>query len=63
MMAWKCGLIHKGGSCPHEQYQALGCCKLNLKAALQQLRWSLPFVGKYFKTHEHLVECHWGLKK
>lgn len=57
-MTWKCELLPKGRSCPYEKFQCLGCCIRNLSAAVQQLRWSLPFgMGKHFKTNEHQVEC------
>ena len=58
MSNWKCELVPKGRSCPYEQFQCLKCCTKNLSAAVQQLRWSLPFgIGKHFKTYEHKVEC------
>ena len=56
-MAWSCPLVPKGKTCPYEKYQALGCVKLGLRAALQKLKWELPLVGKTFKTYEHKVEC------
>lgn len=57
-MKWKCELIPKGRSCHYEQFQCLGCCTKSLSAAVQQLRWSLPFgIGKFYRTHEHKVEC------
>lgn len=59
MSNWKCELVPKGRSCPYEKFQCLGCCIKNLSAAVQQLRWSLPFgIGEYFKTHEYKVECN-----
>lgn len=57
-MRWKCALIPKGEICPYEQYAPLSCCALVIRAALQQLRWSLPFIGKRFKTYESLVRCN-----
>lgn len=58
MKKWRCALRPKCYVCPYEKFQALECCQLVLAASLQELRWSLPFgLGKYFKTHEHRIEC------
>lgn len=63
MSNWKCGLVPKDKNCPYEQFQCLGCIEKNIRAAIQELKWSLPFgIGKYFKTYEHQVECNdWKL--
>lgn len=56
-MAWKCSLIPKGHKCPYEQFETLGCVKLNLSAAVQDLKWSLPIIGKTYKTYESKIDC------
>ena len=56
-MSWKCGLIPKGKTCYYEQFEMHKCMEFNMRAALQQLKWSLPFgIGKRFKTYEHCIE-------
>lgn len=45
------------GKCIWREMECLYCSRRVLELAVQQLRWSLPLVGKYFKTHEHQVEC------
>lgn len=51
-------MIPKGKTCYYEQFEMHKCLEFNLRAALQQLKWSLPFgIGKHFKTYEHKVEC------
>lgn len=64
-MKWKCGLVPKGKTCYYEQFKMHKCKEFNLRAALQQLKWSLPFgVGKRFKIYEHCIECEgWKCKK
>lgn len=54
---WKCGVVPRGKRCKYEPYCKLSCCRFNLSVALQELRWSLPIVGRHFRTYESKLEC------
>lgn len=62
LVGWKCSLIPKGQKCPYEEFEPMICIRHNLAAAVQELRWSLPLVGKRYKTYESRIKCD-GWKK
>lgn len=54
---WKCGIVPLGKRCKYEPFCPIDCCMLNLDIALQNLRWSLPLVGKFFRDNEIKLTC------
>lgn len=54
-----CDVAPFGMECQNEEYKhQLMCCQVNhLSLHLQELRFSIPLIGKIFEECENKVEC------